>query len=374
MYLSDPNIDEVLSAIKQLAPQDDDVVLILLGEAASLDVDGLVDCLRATPYTFVGAIFPSVIAATVHSNIGVILKTFPVVTHPYLVRNIEQEINLPEFESELEIAEDIQLTALVWIDGLTSQISNFLVELYNNLGNSVRYIGGGAGSLSLQQQPCVFTREGCFQDAAVILFSPWEIQLGVQHGWQRLKGPLPATRTENNTIVELNWRNAFEVYKEAVEPDSLQVITADNFFEIAKGYPFGIFREGQEDIVRDPIVVNESCDLVCVGEVPENATLYILRGDKNSLVQAAHRAAMEARQGIPEQFQDCLVVDCISRVLFLEEQFSEELTALREQLLNINDSVALEGVLTLGEISSYGDGFLEFFNKTIVVGAFYKRS
>lgn len=374
MYLPTPDIDEVLSAIKQLAPQDNDVVLILIGEAASLDVDGLVARLSATSYTFVGAIFPSVISATVHSNAGVIVKTLPIVTPPYLVRNVGQEINLPEFESELEIAEDIQLTALVWIDGLTSQISNFLVELYNNLGNSVRYLGGGAGSLSLQQQPCIFTHEGCFQDAAVILFSPWEIQLGVQHGWQRLKGPLPATRTENNTIIELNWRNAFEVYKEVVEPDSLQVITADNFFAIAKGYPFGIFREGQEDIVRDPIVVNESGDLVCVGEVPENATLYILRGDKDSLVQAAHRAAMEAKQGIPEQFQDCLVVDCISRVLFLEEQFSEELTALREQLLNINESVTLEGVLTLGEISSYGDGFLEFFNKTIVVGAFYQRS
>ncbi|MEM0980323.1 MAG: FIST C-terminal domain-containing protein [Cyanobacteria bacterium P01_H01_bin.58] len=374
MYLSSPNIDEVLSAIERLDPQDDDVVLILLAEAALLDIDGLVARLRTKPYTFVGAIFPSVIAAAVHSNAGVIIKTIPIITQPHLIRNLEQEINLPEFEGELAIAEDMQLTALVWIDGLTSQISNFLVELYNNLGNSVRYLGGGAGSLSLQQQPCIFTREGCFQDAAVILFSPWEIQLGVQHGWQRLKGPLPATRTENNTIIELNWRNAFEVYKEAVEPDSLQVITAENFFAIAKGYPFGIFREGQEDVVRDPIVVNESEELVCVGEVPENATLYILKGDKNSLVQAAHKAAMEAKQGIPQHFQDCLVVDCISRVLFLEEQFSEELAALREQLLDINESVTLEGVLTLGEISSYGDGFLEFFNKTIVVGAFYQRS
>ena len=30
----------------------------------------------------------------------------------------------------------------------------------------------------------------------------------------------------------------------------------------------------------------------------------------------------------------------------------------------------MDGILSLGEISSYGDGYLEFFNKTIVVGAF----
>jgi len=31
------------------------------------------------------------------------------------------------------------------------------------------------------------------------------------------------------------------------------------------------------------------------------------------------------------------------------------------------------GMLTLGEISSYGEEFLEFFNKTIVVGILYER-
>ena len=32
--------------------------------------------------------------------------------------------------------------------------------------------------------------------------------------------------------------------------------------------------------------------------------------------------------------------------------------------------ISLSGALTLGEISSYGEGFLEFYNKTVVVGLF----
>lgn len=371
MYLASPSNDDVISAIEGLSPKASEALLIFIGEASTLNINSLIAQLRKTEYAFFGAIFPSVISAETHSDSGVVLTTLPTLTPPYLIRNLNQSVELPEFETELEASEEAQLTALVWIDGLTNQISNFLSELYNTLGNSVRYLGGGAGSLSLRQQPCVFSREGCFQDAAIIIFSPLESQLGVRHGWQRLEGPFPATKTNNNTIAELNWQNAFDVYKEVVEVDSGQSLTQENFFDIAKAYPFGIFKEDQEDIVRDPILVNDSGGLVCVGEVPENALLYILKGNKSSLITSAHQAAIEATQGIQDKLQHFLIVDCISRVLFLGDQFPEELTAFRKQLLDPNDEIVAEGVLTLGEISSYGEGFLEFFNKTIVIGALY---
>ncbi len=374
MYLPDPTLEAVLAAIQSLQPQSQDVVLVLVGEAASVSVDALVAQLRETPWTFVGVRLPAVIANEQQSATGMVIKTLPTLHAPYVIPHLNEAIALPDFETDLQLTEDQQPTALVWIDGLSSQISTFLAELYNHLGNAVRYLGGGAGSLSLQQQPCLFTREGCFQDAAVILFTPWASRLGVQHGWQRLQGPLPATRTHHNTLIELNWRNAFEVYRETVEPDSQQRMTPDNFFAIAKGYPFGICKEGQEDVVRDPIMVNADGHLVCVGEVPENALLYILRGDQDSLVASARQAAAMACRGEVAQFQDCLVVDCISRALFLGDGFGDELAALRSELERHDRAIVVEGCLTLGEISSYGDGFLEFFNKTIVVGAFYQQS
>ena len=373
MYLFPSSIEDIQAAIEeQLQPQEHEVVFILMGESTGIDVSDLINVLKQGDYPFVGGIFPSVLSAQTYSEKGIVLKTIPFATPPHLIRDLNQQVKLPEFDAELDLSEEAQLTAFIWIDGLTSQIGTFLSEMYNNLGNSVRYLGGGAGSLSLQQKPCIFTREGFFQDAAVVVFSPLESQLGVCHGWQRLKGPFPATETNKNTITALNWRNAFDVYKEVVETDSQQAIAIDNFFDIAKGYPFGIFKEGQEDIVRDPIVVNEAGELICVGEVPENALLHILKGDKNSLIASARQAVLEATQGDPNRLTDCLVVDCISRVLFLGDQFSEELTALKTQLATVSQSTTVEGVLTLGEISSYGEGFLEFFNKTIVVGAFYK--
>ena len=65
------------------------------------------------------------------------------------------------------------------------------------------------------------------------------------------------------------------------------------------------------------------------------------------------------------------MVDCITRPSALGDRFSEELEAIRNQLEVNNEEQEPFGILSLGEISSYGDGLLEFFNKTIVVGTFH---
>ncbi|MBU1486560.1 histidine kinase, partial [bacterium] len=67
-----------------------------------------------------------------------------------------------------------------------------------------------------------------------------------------------------------------------------------------------------------------------------------------------------------------LIADCISRVLFLEEDFDREVALVKERIASINKESILEGFLSLGEISSYGEGLPEFFNKTTVVGVLYE--
>jgi len=161
------------------------------------------------------------------------------------------------------------------------------------------------------------------------------------------------------------------LYKAEIEKDSDQPITTDNFFDIAKAYPFGIFREHGEDIVRDPISVGDQGELICVGEVPENTVLYILKGENAALIDSAQSAMLESVKNAKEQIEHTLVVDCISRALFLEEEFPRELKQLSHGSVDQNTEAVPQGVLSLGEISSYGGGVLEFYNKTLVVGVLY---
>ncbi|EQD46615.1 hypothetical protein B1A_14553 [mine drainage metagenome] len=56
-------------------------------------------------------------------------------------------------------------------------------------------------------------------------------------------------------------------------------------------------------------------------------------------------------------------MDCISRALFLEQDFRQELAV-------IHSPAPMLGALTIGEIANSGQDYLEFYNKTAVVGFF----
>ncbi len=372
MYLTNPEVSDIVQAANDLEIQEGESLYLMFGEKQLIDFHSLQSELSALNIDFFGGIFPGIIYRNLQSNEGCIVLKLSTLRPPILIQGLETPHfdlpNFPSFDSE----ETQQKTALTLVDGLTSNIATFLSKMHNVLGNTVNFIGGGAGSLSLVQQPCVFTNEGLFQDAAIVCFLNYQSKMGVRHGWQQLEGPIVATRTEKNIIHELNWQNAFEVYSSVVNADRTTPIGRENFFDIAKGYPFGIFKEDSENIVRDPIAVDENGALICVGEVPENTVLYILKGDREALVASAQKAVEDTLTGNSSKIAHTLIVDCISRTLFLEDDFSEELKMVLDSVHQKHPTINPSGALTLGEISSYGEGFLEFFNKTIVIGTFFK--
>lgn len=369
MYLHDPQMQNIIEAAKKLHI-DGKSVYIMLGEHCAVEVPELIAALNKEKVSFFGGKFPAVIYDDQKSSKGVVLKSYPVLSGPYLIKGLENSnLELPEFKEVGSTGK--KPVALILVDGLAAGVAGFLSNLFDRLARSVSYIGGGAGSLSLKQQPCLFTPEGFFQNAAMVTFLNLECRLGVRHGWERIVGPLVATKTDKNKIYELNWQNAFEVYRDVVEADSGQKFTPDNFFDLAKGYPFGMLREYSECIVRDPIALGSDSELICVGEVAENSVLDVLKGLDSSLIAAARQAAEDCMPLQEENIEDCLVADCISRVLFLEDKFSLELQEVKQALFKIKQNLLPAGMLTLGEISSSGERYLEFFNKTIVVGVFY---
>ncbi|QGG48606.1 FIST signal transduction protein [Heliorestis convoluta] len=365
--------EKVLEAVDQLSIPSGKTLFLLLGEKGIYDLPAMKEALKARGVPFFGALFSSVIYGDKKYDDSAVLTLIELEEKPYIVEGLNGEDPvLPEvFTQPLFVEKMIDRTALVLVDGLTSHISSFLTALYDHFGPGVNYVGGGAGSLSFVQKPCLFTEDGIYQDAAIVAFLRHRISLGVRHGWRKVEGLLVATKSHKNVICQLNWENAFEVYKKVVEKDAAITLTKDNFFDVAKGYPFGLVKENLECIVRDPIAVNEEGHLICVGEVPEDATLDILKGENKELIDAAAQAAADCFRDPKSHYSGCLIFDCISRVLFMEEDFERELSGVLE-IVQKEVSTLPVGALTLGEISSYGDGFLEFFNKTMVVGILYE--
>lgn len=342
-------------------------ILILSCDNNQITPELIDPILKKSALPIIGGIFPSIIFENHVLEKGSIV----IGLHQLMEVHIIDRLSDDQVEYEDLLDEKIPdlgdgKTMLVFVDGFAKRISSFVESLFTIFGLDINYIGGGAGSLSMQMKPCLFTNHGLVQDSAVIGLLQSSSGIGVSHGWTILNGPYRVTESEYNTIKTLDWQPAFDVYHQVVSDHVKKEFTAENFFEISKAYPFGISRMNNEQIVRDPVAVNDDKSLVCVGEVPEGSFVSILNGDSDSLIQAAGTAVKLGVESFPEDQEKgaLFLIDCISRVLFLEDQFKQELEASRYNQL------PLFGACTLGEIANSGNEFLEFYNKTNVIAVF----
>jgi len=347
------------------AEQDIKGILILACDSNNFTPQAVDEILNNVGFPLFGGIFPEIIFNKEKFTAGTIVAGLKFEPKVQVVSNLSDIT--AEYDDILdEKIPDIGLakTMFVLVDGLSTRINALIDSLFNVFGLEVNYIGGGAGSLSFEQKPCLFTNGGLIQDSALLALLDMESGIGVNHGWTSISGPFKVTESDSNVIKGLDWQPAFEVYKKVVEGVSGKIFTNDNFFELAKGYPFGINKLGAEKIVRDPIMIRDDGGLVCVGEIPEESHVDILSGNVTSLVNAAAKALALGTEAIATQptAQTTFFIDCISRVLFLEDQFELELAAVAR------DGIPMIGALTLGEIANNGKDYLEFYNKPAVIG------
>lgn len=368
-YYSESSIALLQNKLHHLAAQASvKAIMLLAADNSTLNTTALDALLKSIKKPIFGGLFPGLILKEERIEKGFIVVTFSFDVTLLTIKNIsssEEDTTLHLLEKAPSFTEC--KTMFVFIDGLAKGINSFIENLFSIFGLEFNYIGGGAGSLSLKQQPCLFTNKGILQDAAILVGTNRPSGIGVKHGWHSISGPYKITQAEGTEIKELDYKPAFDTYKEVIDHHSGKSINTDNFFEIAKAYPFGIKKVDAEEVVRDPIKATENKSLVCVGEVEIGSFINILHGDQESLIAAASTAATQAIENLnSEQINTVFFVDCISRVLFLQENFSDELSSVYKR----TKSNSLFGILSLGEIANSRSDYLEFYNKTSVVCCF----
>ena len=258
-------------------------------------------------------------------------------------------------------------TLVVLVDGLAKRISALVEDLFFVFGLESNFVGGGAGSLSFRQQPCVISPRGIEQDTALVIRLPRSSVIGVTHGWASISEALEVTEADRNVVKSLNWQPAFDAYKAIVDRHSASPISRDAFFDIAKSYPLGLQKIGGAHVVRDPLMVQNDNELVCVGEVHQGAFVRVLNGNADSLLNAAAEARALVDSASASDDGHLMLFDCISRALFLGEEIDKELTALTR-------GEPAFGAFTLGEIANSGTEYLEFLNKTTVLSRIDKAT
>lgn len=362
MYL--PNINSLNKALTEL--QQDSMVLSILLFAADKNpctFSEIENALRLNFKPLIGGVFPEIIADGERKNSGFLVIPLYEVMQVIHIETNDEIATAQQLETKLTPISESTDSVFCFVNALWTQKTVFMNSLYDELGPFVHYLGGGAGSLSFQSFPCLFCNQFIFENGAVLGSINSNMSIGVAHGWHAISDPIKVTEVKGNTIVSLNWKPAFEVYKHYAEGHSNQIFTSDNFFDIAKSYPLGLVKLDDEMIIRDPYA-QENGHLHIVDLVPEGEYIRIMHGDMTSLLEGASNAVSNSENSEFQHFtQFC--IDCISRVLFMQNDFEEELKYL-------NKNQKANGILSIGEIANPGNAALELFNKTVVVAQWNK--
>lgn len=330
--------------------------ILLIAEYTNFDIQKLQDYKGE----IVGAIVPFVVYNEKFFNRGIISCNLPQSSNLLIIEDLNS------FDVEDSFFQNSE-SLIVMVDGLSLQITNFLDKLFEVIPENRQIIGGGAGKMTFEKVPVIFSKTGIYKDAAFIVSLKSKISIGIENGWEYLEGPFLVTDSSDNVLKTLNFKSAFEVYKRVVEKDSLFKFEDDMFFHIAKSHPIGIIKYDKNIVVRDPIYLDENNNLVLVGDIPKNSTVNILKGSPQKLIDSSVIATQKAFSNLnsPAEASGVILFSCISRAIYLSDDFEKELKEIKRNIpLNKN----LFGALTLGEIANNGNEYIVFYNKSCVIG------
>ena len=351
--------------LKELSKDNAKGILLFVGEKTPFDYKQLQPLLKTMDIEVWGGIFPEVIYDGSLYKQGVVGCAFksPV--------SIEVIKDLGKFKGNFLkdfISKDTR-TLLILTSAYADNISLLIETLYEKNFKKMTFIGGSAGSIINVDQPSLFTSDDIFTEGAIIASAEDFMSVGIKHGCQPIFEPAIASSVDKNILRSINWEPAFEYYKRIIEQDAGIKLTADNFLDVAKSYPIGMQKYDTEIILRVPFSVGEENSIVLGSEMPENSVLVVTKGYPDKLIAAAGTAAEQAKIAFKSKMETspgkALIVDCITRALFLEDRFNDELKIIANKA---GSDVFLFGLLSLGEIASTGDKYIELHNKTIVIG------
>lgn len=353
------------SFLEELSKDNATAILLFVAEGTPFDYNKIQPLFKNMKILVWGGIFPEVLYNGSRYRQGVVGCAFRSLVSIKVIKNLN---NFRGSFLEEFISKNTE-SLLILNDGWANNIPLFIETLYEISGKEMTFIGGGAGSLTEMDRPSLFTRNDFFAGGAIVAVVEDYITIGINHGWQPIYGPAIANDVEKQILKSINWEPAFKYYKKVVEKDAGIKLTEENFLDVARSYPLGILKYDEDIILRVPIEINKENSILLGSEMPKNSMLMIMKGYPEKLISAAGMAIEQAKTEFENKKKisptKVLIIDCITRVLFLEERFADELEIIKAKA---GAGVLIFGFLSLGEIASTGDKYIELHNKTIVIG------
>lgn len=324
---------------------------------------------EAKEVTVIGAVFPELIVDGEFKKEGCYIVTATGLSAYFMEDGFDLTDDKELEDKTLAFAEDIKRivpetdsrgSLMLVFDAMLLRVGTILDDFYLKLGNSLCYMGVNAGSETFAPMKCIFDNKRFLENAVLAMYFRHDGSVILEHGYTSLDDSIAATSTHLNCVTSIDWRPAFEVYSELAMRDYGVEITKENFYETAVHYPLGIVRADDTILVRIPVALTDEGHLYCVGEVPENSLLTLLRTTDESLSESVDSIAKAYKE---KGWQKKLTFYCAGRRLHIGvDKAAEEMKKLGSD----TDS-SINGALSLGEISSYKSMEYPLFHNGAIV-------
>lgn len=310
--------------------------------------------LNLSKLKFVGGIFPTIIYKSQTFSEGLMVFELNDISKVHFVENIDSY----KFNKNLFTGVKSIVTIL---DGFSQYNSSFLENVFENTNLDTNIIGGGAGVFTDSSRKVVFNNNGIYKNASFLILLNEKVEMGVGHGWDILEGPHVSTNVEEKILKEIDYKNAFEVYKEGIEKNTNIILTKDNYSEVIKEFPLGIVKFNADSLVREIVDFGKNGEIILAGDIQPNSVINILKGEKESLIKDAIKAGKSATKSDAEIL---MMFECVSRLDYLGEDFKK----LINSVIDETTAQHIFGVVSIGEIANDGNKYIYFLNKSCVMG------
>ena len=258
-------------------------------------------------------------------------------------------------------------TTVLLLDGLTGVGEQLVQGIRNGTRLFQQIVGGAAGDDGQFKATAVAGGEHVGVDSAVLahIFDKRAWGVGLDHGLRPATPRMTVTKGSGSIISKLDGRPAFEVYREYAKTKGVELTPATSgAFFIAN--ELGVYFLDGVHHARAPVGVGENGELHLIASISEGASVCILDGEPDAMIEACTRAAKQARQNVGEgPVAGVLVFDCICRGMILGRDFQKEIDAVR----SVFPKVPVAGFLTYGEIARFRGRNEGWHNTTSVVVA-----
>jgi hypothetical protein len=323
---------------------------------------------RQAGLPLMGAVFPELIVHGAFQRRGILLLVLQSMPPYRLIEGVASGAAgsdslvqaLADLAEAGRAASQDPATLFMVFDALVGNIGSLVDQLYLEIGDMVAYAGVNAGSETFQPMPCLFDHERLVQGG--ILAFPLTRHPGavLEHCYKVPESLMTATSVAGNRIAQIDWEPAFEKYQQMVMNRYGTEVTPENFYRMGVHFPFALMRADGEVLVRIPVAVDADGALFCVGEIPDNALVTVVKAVSPGQLDTVDRVL--ARLGDLGS-DETLLFYCAGRRMHLEAAAGAELSALSERVA----PKPLLGALSLGEIgNARATGYPLFHNATIV--------